>query len=133
MNKNTKLLLEFMIKEEGCTLAFSEIKAYILDLEAEEDSENDFIFEFEGVEHRIISESEIDAIALEEIENSLKECYDISEAIESAPSFLQNYIDVDWASAAAHCLSSDGYGHHFNYWNGGEENIGNYYVFRLGA
>ena len=27
-------------------------------------------------------------------------------------------------------VSSDGYGHHFNSWDGSEENFGNYYVFR---
>lgn len=133
LTEYTKEILSWIISEEGSTdLQYSEIKAYMEELSDNLEQENDFIFEFEGVEHRIIHNSVIDEIALEEIEDSLKECYhEVNKLLAEAPPYL--FISVDWEQSAQYCLDADGYGHHFNHWNGEEKLIGPFYIFRLGA
>lgn len=124
MNKNTLNLIRYMINQENPSLLYSEIKAYIIDLNNKIESENDFFFEFDGVEHRIIHEDYIDEIWTESLIEQIKDCYDLSD--------IPSFVAIDWEQTAENC-KIDGLGHHFNYYNGSEDYIGNYYVFRLGA
>ena len=72
-------------------------------------------------EVRIISEDHIDSVWTDSLIEQVKECYDLSDV----PSF----VVIDWEETAENC-KIDGMGHHFNSYDGGEENAENVYIFR---
>lgn len=127
--RTIKPILEYMLKEECCELLYSEIKDYIVKLQEGIDLNNDIVFEFEGIEHRIIHSSYIDEIWTESLIKQIKECYDFSETIDNLPDFVE--FSIDWKATAENC-KVDGMGHHFNHYDGSEGSCGLYYVFRLG-
>jgi hypothetical protein len=74
-----------------------------------------------GGEYRLISETAIEEIFHEEVTESLKDCYDLSS--------IPDFIEIDWKATTDNCLM-DGYGHQFSYYDGSEELIDGYYIFR---
>ena len=101
--------------------SLDEIKEVIKAVKASDmDIEDDFFIECNGVEIRVISDSAIDQIWSDELEDLLQECFTI-------PDFLQGYIDYDkWVRDC----KFDGMGHHFSSYDGSERESRNYYYFR---
>ena len=87
--------------------------------------EDDFSFELDGNEYRIISESEIWAIYVEEIKNIVNDCYDLK--LGQVPAFIA--LSIDWEETAKNAYV-DGYGHTFSSYDGSECEAGGYYIFR---
>jgi hypothetical protein len=87
--------------------------------------EDDFSFEFDGNEYRIILDGAIWDIYAEEIKNITNDCYDLK--LEDMPHWLA--ITIDWKQTAENCYV-DGYGHTFSGYDGSELNAGNAYIFR---
>ncbi len=86
---------------------------------------DDFYFEYDGNEYRLISESAIWDIYVDEIKNIVNDCYDLK--LDNIPSFVA--WDIDWEQTAKNAYV-DGYGHTFSGYDGSELEIGGYYVFR---
>lgn len=86
---------------------------------------DDFYFEFDGNEYRLISESAIWDIYVDEIRNIVNDCYDLK--LDNIPSFVA--WEIDWEQTAKNAYV-DGYGHTFSGYDGSELEIGNYFVFR---
>ena len=87
--------------------------------------EEDFTFDFDGNEYRLISEDAIWAIYVDEIKNIAMDCYDLK--LESIPDFVA--FSIDWEQTAKNA-SVDGYGHTFSSYDHSEELAGGYYIFR---
>ena len=87
--------------------------------------EDDFSFELDGNEYRIISESEIWDIYVDEIKNLVNDCYDLK--LDQVPEFIA--LSIDWEKTAENAYS-DGYGHTFSSYDGSECEAGGYYIFR---
>jgi len=62
---------------------------------------------------RFISECSIDQIWTDSLIEQIKECYDLD---------LPDFIEVDWEATADNC-KADGMGHHFNSYDGCEDEI----------
>lgn len=103
---------------------YSELFDAIEELESKLD-EDDFYFEYDGNEYRIISEGAIWDIYVEEIQSTVEDCYDLK--LDKMPSFVE--FSIDWEATAKNCFA-DGYGHHFSGYDGSELEISGYYVFR---
>lgn len=103
---------------------YSELFDAIEELESKL-GDDDFYFEYDGNEYRIISESAIWDIYVEEIQSTVEDCYDLK--LDKIPSFIE--FSIDWEATAKNCYA-DGYGHHFSGYDGSELEIGDYYVFR---
>lgn len=87
---------------------------------------DDFTFDFDDNEYRIISESAIWKIYVLEIKNIVDTCYDLK--LNELPNFIA--IHIDWEKTAENAYV-DGYGHTFNSYDGSEEQAGGYYIFRI--
>lgn len=85
------------------------------------ESDNDFWFELSSGDVRIINEDDIDDIWTESLIEMIKDCYDLSE--------IPSFVEIDWEQTADNC-KVDGLGHHFNSYDGNEENINGFYIFR---
>ena len=88
---------------------------------SEYDVTDDFYVECNGVEIRVISNEIIESAWENELEDILRECYEI-------PDFLENYIDYN---AWIRDCKFDGMGHHFSSYDGSEYESENYYYFRV--
>lgn len=88
--------------------------------------EDDFEFEFDGNEYRIIADSAIWTIYVEEIKQIVEDCYDLK--LENIPDFVA--WSIDWEQTAKNAYV-DGYGHTFSTYDGSEYNAGGYYIFRI--
>lgn len=86
---------------------------------------DDFYFEYDGNEYRIISEYAIWDIYVEGIQSLVEDCYDLK--LDNMPSFVE--FSIDWEATARNCYA-DGYGHHFSGYDGSELEFCGYYVFR---
>lgn len=89
--------------------------------------ESDFYFEYDGNGYRIISESAIWDIYVEEIQRIVEDCYSDVLRLDDIPSFIE--FSIDWEATAKNAYA-DGYGHTFSGYDGSELEIGDYYVFR---
>jgi hypothetical protein len=94
------------------------------------DFDDDFSFDFEGAEYRIIAESSIWNIYVEEIRHIVEECYDLK--LDNIPDFVA--FEIDWNKTAENA-SVDGYGHTFSGYDGSELEVFlngkmQYYIFR---
>lgn len=87
--------------------------------------EDDFTFDFDGNEYRIISENSIWDIYVEEIKQIVEDCYELN--LDKIPGFIA--VNIDWEKTAENAFA-DGYGHTFSGYDGSEENAGGYYIFR---
>ena len=87
--------------------------------------EYDFTFDFDGNEYRIIAESAIWDIYVEEIRQLVENCYDLK--LNNIPDFVA--WSIDWEQTAKNAYA-DGYGHTFSHYDGSEYEAGGYYIFR---
>ena len=90
-----------------------------------DNGEDDFIFDFDGNEYRIIHEDSIWEIYVEEIKNIVNDGYDLK--LDSIPDFIA--VNINWEKTAENALV-DGYGHTFSGYDGSEEEAAGYYIFR---
>lgn len=86
---------------------------------------DDFTFDFDGNEYRIISEDSIWDIYVEEIKQIVEDCYELN--LDKIPDFIA--VSVDWEKTAENAYA-DGYGHTFSGYDGSEEEAAGYYIFR---
>lgn len=105
---------------------YSELFDAIEELESKLGND-DFYFEYDGNEYRIISESAIWSIYVESIQSLVEDCYSDVLKLDDIPSFIA--LEIDWEQTAKNAYA-DGYGHHFSGYDGSELEIGGYYVFR---
>ncbi len=91
----------------------------------EGDIGDDFNLDFDGNEYRIIAESAIWEIYRDEIQQTVEDCYDLN--LGKLPSFIA--FSINWEQTAKNCYS-DGYGHTFSGYDGSEEEIAGYWIFR---
>jgi hypothetical protein len=94
------------------------------------DFDDDFSFDFEGAEYRIIAESSIWNIYVEEIRHIVEECYDLK--LDNIPDFVA--FEINWEKTAENAYQ-DGYGHTFSGYDGSELEVGvngilTHYIFR---
>lgn len=87
--------------------------------------EDDFSFELDGNEYRLISESEIWDIYVGEIKNIVNDCYDLN--LDKIPQFIA--LSINWEETAKNAYA-DGYGHTFSSYDGSECEAGGYFIFR---
>lgn len=87
--------------------------------------EDDYSFEFDGKEYRIILDGAIWDIYVDTIKEITKDCYDLK--LDDMPHFVA--FTIDWEETAKNCYV-DGYGHTFSGYDGSELNAGNAYIFR---
>lgn len=88
---------------------------------------DDFRLDFDGNEYRIIAESDIWEIYVEEIKNCVEDCYSDCINLDKIPSFIA--VSIDWEQTAKNAYP-DGYGHTFSGYDGSEEEAAGYYIFR---
>ena len=116
------LLQEF---QEGNKSTYSDLFDAIETLADKLASDDDFYFDYDGNEYRVISEAVIWDIYVETIKDIVNDCYDLN--LDNIPSFVA--IEIDWEKTAKNCYS-DGYGHTFSGYDGSELEINDFYVFR---
>ena len=119
--KNAKNILREICNAHSIDLTYTEAKdmLYVLDM----DMNNNFYFEVQGMEFRIIHEDDIWDLYVEEIKNTTEECY-------LGGSEIPSFIAIDWEETAKNCYDVDGYAHTFAHYDGEELNAGDYYIFR---
>lgn len=96
-------------------------------LEEKMNSDDDFSFEFDGNEYRIIKDSSIWEIYRDEIQRIVEECYTDVIQLDKIPSFIA--VSIDWEQTAKNAYV-DGYGHTFSGYDGSEEQAGEWWIFR---
>jgi len=99
-------VLEFIHEELELSVDRDEARELVEKLE----NENDFYQEIDGEEYRFIRDSEIWDIYVEGIQEITEDAYDIKAPI---------WLAIDWEKTAENCYV-DGYGHHFNSYDGSE-------------
>lgn len=92
-----------------------------------EDMSDDFTLDFDGCEYRIIHDSGIWDIYVEQIKQIVEDCYELN--LDKIPAFIA--VSIDW-QATAHNAKADGYGHTFASYDGEETTTdnGDYWIFR---
>lgn len=110
-----------------------EMQAHYSDLfEAIEELQNnnnkdDYCFEFDGNEYRIIKDSSIWEIYVDEIKELVKDCYSEVLNFDKIPDFIA--VSVDWEQTAKNAYA-DGYGYHFSSYDGSENEYKDNWIFR---
>jgi len=105
---------------------YSEVKEAVLFLEEKiQDGDSDFTLDFDGNEYRIISEGDIWQIYVDEIKQTVEDCYDLK--LDQVPDFIA--LSIDWEQTAQNAYV-DGYGHTFSGYDGSELETAGYYIFR---
>ncbi len=94
-------------------------------LESLDCGDDDFTFDFDGNEYRIIKDSAIWEIYRDEIENLVNECYDLK--LDKLPPFIA--VSIDWEQTAKNAYA-DGYGHTFSGYDGQEYEAADHWIFR---
>jgi hypothetical protein len=93
-------------------------------------TENDFYWEADGAEYRIICEDVIEKIHTEEVKDQTQDAYLNTTYLEKLW-----WIQIDWERTARIVRESDGYGHHFSKCDGSEQEFRLdrvwYHVFRV--
>ena len=87
--------------------------------------EDDFYFDFDGNEYRLIKDSEIWDIYVDEIKHIVNDCYNLK--LDKVPDFVA--LSIDWEQTAKNAYV-DGYGHTFSGYDGSEHKAGGYWIFR---
>lgn len=86
---------------------------------------DDFRLDFDGNEYRLIAEPDIWEIYVDEIKQTVEDCYELN--LDKIPSFIA--VSIDWEQTAKNAYA-DGYGHQFSSYDGSEEEAAGYYIFR---
>lgn len=122
IDDDTIAILSSIIKEHHDVNDFDidELHDSLIDLEGANDFD-DFTFDFDGNEYRIISDDSIEIIYREEMEETIKDCYDLSN--------IPDFVEIDWDKTVDNCMQ-DGYGNHFSSYDGSEIECAGYYIFR---
>ena len=101
---------------------FQEIMEIYLELKEKiERKDDDFSLDLSAGDVRIISKTVIDEIWTESLIEQIKDCCDLSD--------IPAFVAIDWEATAENC-KMDGLGHHFNTYDGGEDETENFYIFR---
>jgi len=116
-------ILRAIIEEHNHNVDMDQAKEAIETLK--DSLEDDFTFDFDGNEYRIISDAVIWSIYRDEIQNIVEECYELK--LDSIPAFVA--FNIDWEQTAKNAYS-DGYGHTFSGYDGSEVEAAGYWVFR---
>jgi len=124
-HKDHIAILRVIIDEHSHSIAFNEAKEAIFNLREALTDQDDFTFDLDGNEYRIISDGAIWGIYVETIKETVQDCYDLK--LDSIPDFVAWHID--WQQTAKNAYS-DGYGHTFSRYDGSEIEINGYYIFR---
>ena len=123
MNITENILLA-IANEYSIDISDDDIKQeYIDTIENAIESDNSTI-ELDGMEFRLINEDAIREIYQDEQEELIKDCY-LSNLKE-----IPWWLEIDWEKTVENVLDSDGYGHHFASYDGGELYTDGYYIFR---
>ena len=75
--------------------------------------EDDFYIEYDGNEYRFISDGGLWGTFVEEIQNTVEDCYDLN--LDKIPHFVA--FEIDWEQTAKNCLV-DGYAHQLSSYDG---------------
>ena len=116
-------ILRAIINEHNHYIDMDDAREAIKTLQ--DDLADDFTFEFDGNEYRIISDDAIWGIYRDEIQRIVEECYDLR--LDSIPAFVA--FEIDWEQTAKNTYS-DGYGHTFSTYDHSEVEAGGYWIFR---
>lgn len=116
-------ILRAIIDEHNHSIDMSDAREAIETLR--DSLEDDFTFDFDGNEYRIISDDAIWSIYRDEIQNLVEECYELK--LDSIPDFVA--FNIDWEQTAKNAYD-DGYGHTFSGYDGSEVEAAGYWVFR---
>lgn len=112
--------------QEENQATFSEVLEALETLESKL-GEDDFYFEFDGNEYRLIEDSAIWEISRDEIQRIVEECYELN--LDKVPSFVA--LSIDWEQTAANAFV-DGYAHNFSSYDGETDiEVGGYHVFYI--
>lgn len=122
-SKEVKTLLSGVCEHGNHNLTFSEAKEALENLDSA--LSDDFYYELDGNEYRIISDSSIWDIYVETIKEIVKDCYDLK--LENIPDFIA--FEIDWEQTAQNAYV-DGYGHTLASYDGEESEAAGYYIFR---
>ena len=125
MSKPHIEVLREIIDHHSHRINMSEAKEAIETLKDCMAKSDDFCFDFDGNEYRIISESSIWGTYVEEIKNIVEDCYDLK--LDSLPNFIA--FEIDWEQTAKNCYS-DGYGHTFSTYDESELEVADWWIFR---
>ena len=106
---------------------YSELFDAIEELADKLDFEDDFYFEYDGNEYRIIKDSEIWDIFVEEIKNLVEDYYSDVLKLDDIPGFIE--FSIDWEQTAKN-IYVDGYGPTFSSYDHSELEIKDFFVFR---
>lgn len=149
MSANIREVVEAILGNNGGSFDFSECKELFSSVANElECNEIDFSIGFDGCDYRVIRVDEIDNIQCGELESDLYMlgCFnawfladilgldtDTIQTLQDAEAFegigkMVLAMDKLQELQAAYS-SSDGYGHHFNHYDGNEIETNNYYIF----
>lgn len=123
LNIDTKAILSVICSQHDHTLAYSEAREALEDLDIALD--NDFCFELEGQEYRVISDGTIWETYVEHIKDIVNDCYELK--LDDMPDFIA--VEVDWEQTAKNA-HVDGYGHSFSSYDGSEHQVNGYWIFR---
>ena len=81
------------------------------------DYEDDFYIDNGRSEsYRFICDTAIEDIHVEEVKELVQDCYLAGTKLDDYP-----WIEINWEDTAENLRRSDGYGHHFNHYDGLEE------------
>lgn len=118
----TRDILEFIANDLNLDISKDEVRFIEHEIKT---GETDFIAEIDSEEYRFIHEDEIWDIYVEEIQNTVEECY---------TGKMEWWIAIDWEKTAENC-HQDGYGHTFASYDGEEHEVtidGDlYHAFRI--
>jgi len=123
MNTAENILLE-IANEYSIDISESDIKQEYIELLENVIDSDDNTIELDGMEFRIINENAIREIYQTSQEELIKDCY--FPTLQEIPWWLE----IDWETTVQNCLDSDGYGHHFASYDGGELYTDGFYIFR---
>jgi hypothetical protein len=117
-------ILREIIDQHGHQIDMSESREAIETLR-DKIGEDDFYFDFDGNEYRLITDSKIWSIYVDEIECIVNDCYNLK--LDKVPDFIA--LSIDWEQTAKNAYV-DGYGHTFSGYDGSEYEAGGYWIFR---
>lgn len=119
-------LLEIGVEyQDGMVLSVADVIFEALEEIEGHIGEDDFTLDFDGNEYRLIAEPNIWEIYVEEIKQTVEDCYELN--LDKIPSFVA--VSIDWEQTARNAYA-DGYGHQFSSYDGSEEEAAGYYIFR---
>lgn len=122
-----RLIAETIIDRYGGKYLYSEVKELITTIQEKVIGSSDEWIDFDGMDFRIIAESDIWEIYVEEIKNIVEDCYSDVIKLDKIPDFIA--VEIDWEQMAKNAYV-DGYGHTFAGYDGEENEAAGYCIFR---